>query len=104
MSVRGAYSFDHLGRRSEDRRRNRDAERCGSLEVDDQLEARGLLDWQVGGAGALEDPGQRLLLRPNRARKGSASHRTKNDATLHSITSSARASSNGEITIPSALA
>ncbi len=34
----------------------RQAERLGGLEIDDQLECRRLLDRQIGGLGALEDP------------------------------------------------
>ena len=35
--------------------RHGEAERLGGLEVDDQLEGRRLLNWQIGGLGALED-------------------------------------------------
>ena len=42
-------------RSQEQRRRDREAERLGGLEVDDQLELGGLLDGQVGGLGALEN-------------------------------------------------
>src|SRR5262249_52628836 len=38
---------DHLVRLEEERRGNREAERFGGLEVDDQLELRGLLHGQV---------------------------------------------------------
>jgi hypothetical protein len=37
------------------RRRDRQTDSLGGLEVDDQLELRRLLDGQVGGLGALED-------------------------------------------------
>src|SRR5215831_9066142 len=45
---------DLIGGR-EDRLRDREPERLGRLEVDDELELGGLLDWQVGGLSALED-------------------------------------------------
>ena len=35
--------------------RDREAERLGGLEIDDQLEFGRLLDRQIGGLGALED-------------------------------------------------
>ena len=40
----GGPSFDHLIRPLEKRRWDRQAERLGGLEVDDELELRGLLD------------------------------------------------------------
>src|SRR5262249_19429249 len=39
----------------EQRRRDRQPQRLGRLEVDDELEVGGLLDRQVAGLGALED-------------------------------------------------
>jgi hypothetical protein len=48
-------SADHLGRLEEERRRDRQAQSLGGLEVDDELERRGLLERQVGGAGAVQD-------------------------------------------------
>src|SRR5262249_57737378 len=39
----------------QERRRDGQPERLGGLEVDDQLERGRLLDWQIGGLGALED-------------------------------------------------
>ena len=42
-------SLDHLVRPQQQRRRDRQAERLGGLEVDDQLELGGLLDGEVGG-------------------------------------------------------
>jgi len=35
---------------------DRQPERLGGLEIDDQLERRWLLDRQIGGLGALENP------------------------------------------------
>jgi hypothetical protein len=35
--------------------RDRQAERLGSLEIDDQLERGGILDRQIGRLGAVED-------------------------------------------------
>src|SRR5262247_4141899 len=48
-------SFDHLIRPLQERRRDREAESLGGLEVDDQLELNGLFDRKVGGFGALQD-------------------------------------------------
>src|SRR5258706_4015260 len=47
--------LDHLIRPQQQRRRDREAERLGGLQVDDQLELRGLLYGQIAGLGALED-------------------------------------------------
>src|SRR5262249_15896348 len=44
-----------LVRPPEHRWRDRQVERLGGLEIDDQLELRRLLDGQVGGFSALED-------------------------------------------------
>jgi hypothetical protein len=44
-----AASFEHLVGA-----RDGEAERLGTLQVDLQLNFRGLLDWQVGELGALE--------------------------------------------------
>jgi hypothetical protein len=41
--------LDHLGRPQQRRRRDREAQRFGGLEVDDQLELGGLLDGEIGG-------------------------------------------------------
>src|ERR1035438_88801 len=49
-------SFDHLVGDGEQPGRQREAERLGSLEVDDQLEFDRLHDRQIGGLLALEDP------------------------------------------------
>src|SRR6266566_9286937 len=43
-------------RLEEERRRDREAERLGGLEVNAQLELDGLLHRQVGGRGAFEEP------------------------------------------------
>src|SRR5713226_87502 len=47
--------LDDLVGPQQQRWRDRQAERLGGLEVDHQLELRGLLDREVGGLGALED-------------------------------------------------
>ena len=49
-------SLNDLVRPLQQRRRDREAERLGRLEVDDELEFGRLLDRQVGGLGPLEDP------------------------------------------------
>ena len=49
-------SFDHLVGAAEQRERDGEAERLGGLQVDDQLDLGGLLDWQVGRLLALENP------------------------------------------------
>jgi hypothetical protein len=48
-------SFNGLIRPQQQRWRDRKAKRLGRLQVDDQLEPRGLLDRDVGRLGALED-------------------------------------------------
>src|SRR5207245_710881 len=56
--VMGPYytaSFDDPVRAQPQRFRDHEPERPGRLEVDDQLERRGLLDGKLGGPGALED-------------------------------------------------
>jgi len=50
-----ARSLDHLIRPLQERRRDREAEGPGGLEVDHQLELRRLLDGEVGRLGALEN-------------------------------------------------
>src|SRR5215468_4820530 len=47
--------LDDLVRPRQHRRRDREAERLGGLEVDHQLELRRLLDRKVSGLGTLED-------------------------------------------------
>src|SRR5438094_7546792 len=51
----GTRLLDHVVCLEEKRLRNGEAEGFRSLEVDDQLELRRLLDGQVAGLGALED-------------------------------------------------
>jgi hypothetical protein len=52
MILRGR-SLDHLVGAAEDRLRDREPERLGGLQVDDQLELGGWLDWQIAGRRAL---------------------------------------------------
>ena len=54
-SVAESSRPDHLIGAQQDRRRDRQAEGLGGLEVDDQLELRGLLDRKLAGLGAPED-------------------------------------------------
>jgi hypothetical protein len=51
-ACRGQELADHLVGLEEERRGNGAAEGLGGLEVDDQLERRGLLHRQVGGQGS----------------------------------------------------
>jgi hypothetical protein len=46
---------DHLVGLEEEGWGNRQAQRLGGLEVDDELERRGLLERQVGEVGAIQD-------------------------------------------------
>src|SRR5215467_12429323 len=48
-------SLDHLIRPQQQRLRNGEPEDLRGLEVDHQLELRGLLDWKVTGLGTLEE-------------------------------------------------
>src|SRR5436309_1895431 len=52
--VRGL--FDHIVGAAEQGERNGEAERLGSFQVDNQLNFRDLLDWQVGRLLARENP------------------------------------------------
>src|SRR5215831_10285355 len=51
----GGTSLDDLIRACQQRRGDREAEHCGGLEVDHQLELGGLLDGKVGRLAALQD-------------------------------------------------
>src|SRR5438093_93421 len=53
--MRAGPSLDQLVRPEQHRPRDRQAERLGGLQVDHQLELRGLLDREIAGLGALED-------------------------------------------------
>src|SRR5438309_8920358 len=46
---------DNVVGAGEDRWRDRQPQRLGGLEIDDQLEPSQLLDWQIGRLGAVED-------------------------------------------------
>ena len=50
---RPANLFDHLVGAADQRQRNGEAERLGSLQVDDKLDFGGLLDRQIGRLLAL---------------------------------------------------
>src|ERR1700736_3735948 len=50
-----AHSFDRLVGATEQRQRHGEAERLRGLEIDDQLDFRGLLDRQIGRLHALEN-------------------------------------------------
>jgi hypothetical protein len=50
---RARGSLDHPVRSRQHIRRNRQADGFGRLEVDDKLELRRLLDWEIGGLPAL---------------------------------------------------
>src|SRR5262245_50715361 len=47
--------FNHLISPQQQRRRDRETERLGRLEVDDQLELCGPLHWQIGGRRSSEN-------------------------------------------------
>src|SRR5215470_3902217 len=55
-SLRLAHSLDHLVGAAEQRERDGHTERPGGLKVDDQLHFRGLVDRQISGLLAFEDP------------------------------------------------
>src|SRR6266704_210105 len=50
-----ASLFDHLVGAGEKGFRNRKANRFRGFDVDDEFELGGLIDWQVGGRGAIEN-------------------------------------------------
>src|SRR6266581_903418 len=54
-AMRGSCSLEHLVRSQEERLRDREPERLGGLEVDDELKFCCLLDRQVGWFGALQN-------------------------------------------------
>ena len=68
-----AGSPDHLVRLEQQRRRDGETEGMGGLEVDDQLELRGLLHRQVAWLGAFQDAihivGRAPVLGPNLAKR-----------------------------------
>jgi hypothetical protein len=47
--------LDDLIRPRQQRRREREAECLGGLQINDELELRRLLDWKVGGLGAFQN-------------------------------------------------
>jgi hypothetical protein len=53
--MRGASSLDHLVGAGDEQRRQVEAERARSLEIDRQIELGWQLDRQIGGLGALQD-------------------------------------------------
>src|SRR5947209_3053392 len=55
QSGRSPALLDNLVGARQHQLRHSEAERLGGLEIDDQLENCRLLDWQIGGLGALED-------------------------------------------------
>src|SRR5712691_5309812 len=68
-------SFDDLVGASDQRQRDVDAERLGSLEVDDQLDFRDLLHWQLSRLIALENTtSQDASLAPGVAKVSSVGH------------------------------
>src|SRR5262247_2938071 len=58
-----AHSFDHLVGAADKRQRDREAERSGSLEIDDQLDLGGLLHGQVSRLFTLENAAYRFVNR-----------------------------------------
>ena len=55
MSERHTALLDHLIRPPQQRRRDRQTEGLGGLEIDDQLKLGGLLNRKIGGLSTLED-------------------------------------------------
>src|SRR5262245_57818005 len=55
MSGHSLTSLDHVVGAGKEVRWDRQAERLGGLEIDDQLERRRPHHWQIGGLGTLED-------------------------------------------------
>jgi hypothetical protein len=51
-----AESFDHLIRPREQRRRDREVEGLGGLQIDDQLELGWLIDGEIARFGSFQDP------------------------------------------------
>src|SRR5437764_14089993 len=54
-SGRSPALLDNLVGAHQHRLRHSEAQRLGGAKVDDQLDGRRLLDWQIGGLGAPED-------------------------------------------------
>src|ERR1700722_14502583 len=50
-----ASSFDHLVSASQESRRDRQSERLGSLQIDDQFYLGALLDWEVSRLDAVQN-------------------------------------------------
>jgi hypothetical protein len=63
-------SLDHFVGTQQQRLRDRQPERPRSLQIDDEVETRRLLDRQVGGLGTLEDPVDERRTAPVRVRLG----------------------------------
>src|SRR5215813_15656118 len=56
MEEEGGASFDHLVGEGEQHRRNRQAERLGDLQIDDEIEFSRLLDRQIGRLRSAQNP------------------------------------------------